>query len=140
MVRALDFKQDYINVWFPQPEYTNLNNTANETADKISQNNADNKTEGTHMANENKQNNSCNEADPEETDCGVSKKITAEDWPRYVYVYFTTADETRYESDRLVDFSTFISSIGGNLGLFMGFSFMGMIFALFGWIERRYRN
>ena len=56
---------------------------------------------------------------------------------RYIYLYYTTADETRISSELLIDFVGFISAIGGNLGLFLGFSFMGMIFELYDWIEAR---
>ena len=56
---------------------------------------------------------------------------------RYIYLYYTTADETTLSSEVLIDFAGFISVIGGNLGLFLGFSFMGMIFELYDWIEAR---
>ena len=56
---------------------------------------------------------------------------------RYIYLYYTTADETTLSSEVLIDFAGFISAIGGNLGLFLGFSFMGMIFELYDWIEAR---
>ena len=57
---------------------------------------------------------------------------------RYVYLYFTTPDETYYSADLIIDFPTFISSIGGNLGLFLGFSCMGVLSRLYEWIEGRY--
>ena len=56
---------------------------------------------------------------------------------RSIYLYYTTADETTLSSEVLIDFASFISAIGGNLGLFLGFSFMGMIFELYDWIEAR---
>ena len=56
---------------------------------------------------------------------------------RFIYLYYTTADETTISSELLIDFVGFISAIGGNLGLFLGFSFMGMIFELYDWIEAR---
>ena len=56
---------------------------------------------------------------------------------RFIYLYYTTADETRISSELLIDFAGFISAIGGNLGLFLGFSFMGMIFELYDWIEAK---
>ena len=46
--------------------------------------------------------------------------------------------ETIYSSELIIDFPTFISSIGGNLGLFLGFSCMGVLFPLYEWIEVRY--
>ena len=62
----------------------------------------------------------------------------ATSYPRYVYVYYSTSDETTYTSNLLIDLPTFISSTGGNLGLFLGFSFMGMLFSLYEWIEQRF--
>ena len=59
---------------------------------------------------------------------------------RYVYLYYTTADEITYSSDLMIDFPGFISSTGGNLGLFLGFSFMGMLFSLYEWMEARLLN
>ena len=56
---------------------------------------------------------------------------------RSIYLYYTTADETTLSSEVLIDFAGFISAIGGNLGLFLGFSFMGMIFELYDWIEAK---
>ena len=60
--------------------------------------------------------------------------------PRYIYLYYTTADETTLSSEVMIDFAGFISATGGNLGLFLGFSFMGMIFELFDWIEAKWRT
>ena len=60
--------------------------------------------------------------------------------PRYIYLYYTTADETTLTSEVMIDFAGFISATGGNLGLFLGFSFMGMIFELYDWIEARLQN
>ena len=57
---------------------------------------------------------------------------------RFVYLYFTTPDEKYYSADLVIDFPTFISSIGGNLGLFLGFSCMGVLSRLYTWIEERY--
>ena len=57
--------------------------------------------------------------------------------PRYVYLYFTTADEMTYSSDLMIDFSGFISATGGNLGLFLGFSFLGLFFQLYEWLQSR---
>ena len=59
---------------------------------------------------------------------------------RYFYLYYTTADETEISSDRLVDLASFIGSVGGNLGLFLGFSFLGILFPLYEWAEKIYKN
>jgi hypothetical protein len=55
-------------------------------------------------------------------------------------MYYTTADVTTYTSDRMINFPTFISATGGNLGLFVGFSFLGIFFSFFGWIQRKTSN
>ena len=47
----------------------------------------------------------------------------------------TTTDVTTYTEARLIDFSGFVSAVGGNLGLFLGFSFLGMLFDLYDYIE-----
>ena len=59
---------------------------------------------------------------------------------RYVYLYYTTSNEMTYSSDLMIDFSGLISATGGNLGLFLGFSFMGILFSLYEWIEARLVN
>ena len=59
---------------------------------------------------------------------------------RYVTLYYATADEITYSSDLLIDFPGFISATGGNLGLFLEFSFMGMLFTLYRWMEARFLN
>ena len=59
---------------------------------------------------------------------------------RYVYIYYTTANVITYSSDLMIDFPGFISSTGGNMGLFLGFSFMGMLFSLYEWMEARLLN
>ena len=54
---------------------------------------------------------------------------------RTVAMYYTTSDVTTYTEARLIDFSGFVSAVGGNLGLFLGFSFLGMLFDLYEYIE-----
>ena len=57
-------------------------------------------------------------------------------FPRYIYIYYITSDETTYTSSLMIDWPTFISSIGGNLGLFLGFSFLGILFPMYEKIEQ----
>ena len=59
---------------------------------------------------------------------------------RSIYVYYTTADETEFSSDRLIDFATFVGSVGGTLGLYLGFSFLGMFFPLYEQCEKIYKK
>ena len=62
-------------------------------------------------------------------------KTNSASFKRTVAMYFTTTDVTTYTEARLIDFSGFVSAVGGNLGLFLGFSFLGMLFDLYGYIE-----
>ena len=57
---------------------------------------------------------------------------------RFFYMYYTTADETEFNTDKLIDLASFIGSVGGNLGLFLGFSFLGMLFPLYDYAEAMY--
>ena len=57
---------------------------------------------------------------------------------RFFYMYYTTADETEFNTDKLIDLASFIGSVGGNLGLFLGFSFLGMLFPLYDYAESMY--
>ena len=50
-------------------------------------------------------------------------------------MYYTTSDVATFTEDRLIDFSGFVSAVGGNLGLFLGFSFLGMLFSLYEYLE-----
>ena len=72
-------------------------------------------------------------------DSDNSNQTSAEEnsYPRYIILYYSTADEITFTSNLLVDLPTFISSTGGNLGLFVGFSFMGILFSLYEWIEKK---
>ena len=55
--------------------------------------------------------------------------------PRHIFVYYSTTDETTITSELLIDLPSFISAIGGNLGLFLGFSFMGVVFSFYNMIK-----
>ena len=59
---------------------------------------------------------------------------------RFVYVYYETADQIEFTSDRLFDLSAFIGTVGGTLGLYLGFSFLGIVFAFLEKIERMYEK
>ena len=58
------------------------------------------------------------------------KKKNTTSFTRYITMYYTTAHVAIFTSEELIDFSTFISATGGNLGLFLGISFLGVVFAL----------
>ena len=55
--------------------------------------------------------------------------------PRHVFLYYSTTDETTLTSELMIDLPSFISAIGGNLGLFLGFSFMGVIFSFYNMLK-----
>ena len=59
---------------------------------------------------------------------------------RFFYMYYTTADETQFTTDKLIDIATFIGSVGGTLGLYLGFSFLGMLFPLYDYAEESYKK
>ena len=56
---------------------------------------------------------------------------------RIVSMYFTTTDVKISTTSKLMNVFTFISSVGGNLGLFVGFSFISGIFFIFECLEKR---
>ena len=47
---------------------------------------------------------------------------------RIVQLYYTTTDVKVSKTSLRLDFNTFISNVGGNLGLFLGFSIIGGMF------------
>ena len=59
---------------------------------------------------------------------------------RAITMYFTTADVSTFTSDKLIDFSSFISATGGNLGLFTGLSFLGILFSIYDWIQTYFQK
>ena len=166
--RSLAFQQDPINMWFPYtpPEdndTSDANNTstgndtsdANNTStgnDTFDANNtstgndtsgANNTSTGNETLSFNSSNDSTNETSKNNdtlSDDISSNDDSTELERRFFYVYFTTADESTYTSDVLVDGASFISAVGGNLGLFLGFSFLGLLFPLYEKAERTYRK
>ena len=49
-------------------------------------------------------------------------------------IAYTTTDTKVSERVHLIDGYSFISSVGGNLGLFIGFSFLSFLFEAYEWI------
>ena len=126
-------------MWWPPGEYdsdssaTNATAYANNTMDYNSTNGSNN----TRMA---AQNSTGLDDNSTSNKSSQSRDGATELERRFFYVYFTSADEKTYNSDRLVDFANFISSVGGNLGLFLGFSFLGLLFTFYEKAEVFYRN
>ena len=53
---------------------------------------------------------------------------------RNLYLYYGTTDVKVSTTSELIDFSTFISNVGGNLGLFLGFSVLGTFFFIYDFV------
>jgi hypothetical protein len=56
---------------------------------------------------------------------------------RGIYVYYSTLDVTTYVNAKMMSFNTFISTVGGNLGLFVGFSCSSVFFGIIDWVAKR---
>ena len=50
---------------------------------------------------------------------------------------YPTMDTVVTQNVKILDASSFISSVGGNLGLFIGFSFLDSLFVLYKWLCTR---
>ena len=136
-VRALKFNQDPLHVWFYEPEVEDNNVTSNDYGNY--EDNSDNGTSTTSKSDEAIDTSTIEKVEDILENLNQSTKAKFSD-PRYIYLYYTTADETTLSSEVMIDFAGFISATGGNLGLFLGFSFMGMIFELFDWIEAKWKT
>ena len=55
---------------------------------------------------------------------------------RHILISYSKNIVTAMTTSKLVDLATFISSIGGNLGLFVGFSLINSLFFLFEQLEK----
>lgn len=44
---------------------------------------------------------------------------------KYIYFYYATTEVNVLTEEFILDFPNFVSAIGGNLGMFIGFSFLG---------------
>ena len=53
---------------------------------------------------------------------------------RSLNIYFATTDVKVYTTSYKIDLNTFISNVGGNLGLFVGFSVLGGLFFIYDFI------
>ena len=56
------------------------------------------------------------------------ENIAKKDFTRAIYMYYSTTDIKVSTTSKVISLSSFISSIGGNLGLFCGFSFLSSFF------------
>ena len=53
-----------------------------------------------------------------------------------VMFYYSTTQIKVMSEDKIINFSNFISAVGGNLGLFIGFSFLGFFSSFYNVIKR----
>ena len=54
-----------------------------------------------------------------------------------LFINYPSMDIEVSQKVKILDASSFISSVGGNLGLFIGFSFLDTFFALYKWFCTR---
>ena len=59
---------------------------------------------------------------------------------RYINMYYSTTNIKISTTSKLLNLSSFVSSVGGNLGLFVGFSFLSAVTCLFKLLERPTRK
>ena len=135
-VTALQFIQDPVQIWLFKDYNGDENDSNNDTSTEIQDEELHNNT----TSQQDKANETYATAEEGNSTKGNNSSSESYSQLRYVYLYYTTADEITYSSDLLIDFPGFISATGGNLGLFLGFSFMGMLFTLYGWMEDRFLN
>ena len=57
-----------------------------------------------------------------------------------VFFNYHSMDVEVSQKVQILDASSFISAVGGNLGLFIGFSFLDTFFAAYKWFRTRFTN
>ena len=55
---------------------------------------------------------------------------------KQIYVYYSSTEVNVLTEEFILDFSNFISAIGGNLGMFIGFSFLGFFSWFYDMVDR----
>lgn len=55
---------------------------------------------------------------------------------RYLNIYYGSTNVKVYTTSLKIDINTFISNVGGNLGLFVGFSVLGGLFSIYDFISQ----
>ena len=53
-----------------------------------------------------------------------------------IYLYYSSTEINVKSSELLVTFSSFVSAVGGNLGIFIGFSFLGFFTKFYDMIQK----
>ena len=69
----------------------------------------------------------------------TSKNTTAEGNVN-LYINYQTIDTVVSQKVKILNASSFVSSVGGNLGLFIGFSFLDSLFVVCKWLCSYFNN
>ena len=64
--------------------------------------------------------------------------INADARDRPISMYYATTDVRVSTTSALIDLATFISNVGGNLGLFVEFSILGGLFFIYDFLADRF--
>ena len=67
----------------------------------------------------------------------ISINVDARDRP--ISMYYATTDVRVSTTSALIDLATFISNVGGNLGLFVEFSILGGLFFIYDFLADRFQ-
>ena len=65
--------------------------------------------------------------------------INADARDRPISMYYATTDVRVSTTSALIDLATFISNVGGNLGLFVEFSILGGLFFIYDFLADRFQ-
>ena len=72
-----------------------------------------------------------------ENDCRWNnQEENYENASRWIYMSYSTTKVKISTTSRLIEFASFVGSVGGNLGLFVGFSFISMFFFVYEQLEK----
>ena len=60
--------------------------------------------------------------------------------PKFIMFYYSTTELKIQTKELLLNFPNFLSAVGGNLGMFIGFSFLGFFSAFYDMIKLLFCN
>ena len=60
--------------------------------------------------------------------------------PKFIMFYYSTTELKIETKELLLNFPNFLSAVGGNLGMFIGFSFLGFFSALYDMMKLLFFN
>ena len=70
-------------------------------------------------------------------DVAIDKNGTVGNEVRLINLFYSTTDEVISTTSLMVDFNTFVSNVGGSLGLFLEFSFIAGFYFIYDLISSR---